>query len=145
MTTTTFTILAPSVPAGLSHICLHSLDDASGTWFIGLTPRTIARAQRSPKGLLTRAMTDAFRFKTGGRFSFTAAEEPAMSSPIAAKPRRKTVQFNARFIEPMNDELNARAQALGVTPSEIVRTLVAAWLRNPSSVAVGFEQSGATV
>ncbi|MFM0593983.1 hypothetical protein [Paraburkholderia dilworthii] len=82
-------------------------------------------------------MTDAFRFKTGGRFSFTAVEELTMSSsPI--KPRRKTVQFNVRFVESMNDELTARAAALGVTPSEAVRTLVAAWLRNPSSVEIGF-------
>lgn len=133
-----------TVLGGLSHICVHTLDDASGTWFIGLTPRTIARAHRSTLGLLTRAMTDAFRLKTGGRFSFTAAEEPAMTI-TTTKPRRKTVQFNARFVEPMNNELNARAQALGVTPSEIVRTLVAAWLRNPSSVAVGFEQKSAAV
>lgn len=137
-------ILTSTGLAGLSYICAQSLDDASGTWFIGRTPRTIARAHRSTPGLLTRAMTDAFRLKTGGRFSFTAAEEPAMTS-TTTKPRRKTVQFNARFVEPMNNELNARAQALGVTPSEIVRTLVAAWLRNPSSVAVGFEQKSAAV
>lgn len=131
------------VLAGLSYICVHSLDDASGTWFIGLTPRTIARAHRSTLGLLTRAMTDASRFKTGGRFSFTAAaEEPAMTTRTT-KPIRKTVQFNARFTESMNEELSLRAQERGVTGSEVVRALVAAWLRNPSTVAVGFEQNGA--
>ena len=136
-------ILASTGPAGLSYICAQSLDDASGTWFIGRTPRTIARAHRSTLGLLTRAMTDAFRLKTGGRFSFTAAEEPAMTSASTIKPIRKTVQFNARFTQSMNEELNLRAQERGVTGSEVVRALVAAWLRNPSTVAVGFEQNGA--
>lgn len=143
--TTAFHSCTSTVPAELSHIRTQTLDDISGTWFTGFAASTIARAQRSPKGLLMQAMTDASRIKTGGRFSFTAAEEPAMSTTIPAKPRRKTVQFNARFIEPMNDELTARAQALGVTPSEVVRALVAAWLRNPASVAVGFEQNGAAV
>lgn len=132
-----------AVLAGLSDICVHTLDDASGTWFIGFTPRTIARAHRSTLGLLTRAMTDASRFKTGGRFSFTAAAEESAMTTRTTKPVRKTVQFNARFTETMNEELTLRAQERGVTGSEVVRALVAAWLRNPSTVAVGFEQNSA--
>lgn len=56
----------------------------------------------------------------------------------APKPRRETDQFNMRLEPAVLSELDRMAAERSTTRTDVMRTLLAAWMRNPSSVAVGF-------
>jgi hypothetical protein len=56
----------------------------------------------------------------------------------AATTRCKTQQYNCRFTETMAAELNRRALERSVKGADVVRALVAAWLRDPTILKMGF-------
>jgi hypothetical protein len=60
------------------------------------------------------------------------------SSTKTPKPRRETDQFNMRLEPAVLAELDRMAAERSTTRTDVMRTLLAAWMRNPSSVAVGF-------
>ena len=60
----------------------------------------------------------------------------------APKQRRETDQFNMRLEPAVLAELDRMAAERSITRTDVMRTLLAAWMRNPSSVAVGFLVSG---
>jgi len=59
----------------------------------------------------------------------------------APKQRRETDQFNMRLEPAVLAELDRMAAERSTTRTDVMRTLLAAWMRSPSSVAVGFQMN----
>lgn len=52
--------------------------------------------------------------------------------------RRETEPFNLRLAPAVRSELDRMALERSTTAADVVRTLLAAWMRDPSTVLVGF-------
>ena len=52
--------------------------------------------------------------------------------------RRETEPFNLRLAPAVRAELDRMALERSTTAADVVRTLLAAWMRDPSTVEVGF-------
>lgn len=61
-----------------------------------------------------------------------------MSTTKTSKPRPGTEPFNFRLTPAVRAELDRMAGERSTTASEAVRQLIAAWMKDPSIVEVGF-------